>query len=66
MKIADKDYNIWYFDIDETKEIIQYADSMSNEEYIDMSIKTYEFAQQFYARNVVPKLIEILRTDTNS
>ena len=66
VRIADKDYNIWYFDIDEAKDIIQYADSMSNEEYIDMSIKTYEFAQQFYARNVVPKLIEILRTDTNS
>ena len=66
VRIADKDYNIWYFDIDEAKEMIQYADSMSDEEYIDMSIKTYEFAQQFYARNVVPKLIEILRTHTNS
>jgi glycosyltransferase involved in cell wall biosynthesis len=62
VKIADKDYNIWYFDIDEAKEIIQYADSMTDEEYVDMSIKTYEFAQQFYARNVVPKLVEILKS----
>jgi len=66
VKIADKDYNIWYFDIDEAKEIIQYADSMSNEEYVDMSIKTFEFAKQFYARNIIPKLIEILRTDTKN
>ena len=42
--------------------MIQYADSMSNEEYIDMSIKTYEFAKQFYAKNIVPRLIDILKT----
>jgi len=62
VKIADKDYNIWFFDTDEAKDIIQYADSMSNEEYIDMSIKTYEFAKQFYARNIMPKLIDILKS----